>query len=182
MKRESKWLDTELNLNNDENEVPDKIKQRGRPLVPFGLSSPDSKHRKIAKTLIFNTPERIKESGLYAIKKQDGIDIQKVADYMKQNNISASEMVNAHKSSKSNFDPLQSLKLSVSCKLTKRPYEILQSSLSNLKNTKILASYSEMNAQKKQSYPENIVSGDLEVYTDVRSVLEKFIERYYFKI
>lgn len=96
---------------------------------------------------------------------------------MKKNGLSAKDMIDSHASFSTNFDPLQSLKLSVHCKLTKRPYGMLQSSLGFLKNTKVLATYNEVKLQKQQCYPENIVSKELEVYSDVKSILEKFVER-----
>ena len=97
-----------------------------------------------------HSPERLKASGLKLFWRQ-GLDLKKIIDYMQANKIKPKDLIKAHQAYGKNLTALQSLKLLTVCKLTKRPYRILQKCLWHFKKEKVISSYDVILKEKKNA-------------------------------
>ena len=124
-----------------------------------------------------NSPQRIKAAG-FKILKSEGIKIDALVEYMKKNNVTQTEMIEAHKSSKKRFDSFDALKLSTDCKLSTRGYNLLRSSFNYMTGLNPFPRYRELLSEKPDCYPELHTINDLEVRSSLKDVLKLLIDRY----
>ena len=139
----------------------------GRRELSFADSSQDTKRRKIARVLQFNSPGRVRASGMQLLR-QDGFNVGPLISYMRASGATPRMLIQAHSESKRKFSPLESLKLLVSCKLAKRPYTHLASSLGFLSGRNIIARYNEVKEDKTACLTEIASLTDVDVRSHIK--------------
>lgn len=132
----------------------------GRPSLSYNVASERSKRRKVSEHLENNTPTKVIDSAIKALKPEYD-DIQLLIDYMNENNLKVKEIIDIliiEKNKKEN-DVYQCLKLFYKCNMSVNSYKVLRKN-QVMHNQKTLQPYYKLAMEKLNCIPNSLFVND----------------------